>query len=113
MAWWGLIGGVVIGGLLWEWNGAIILGFFGWLAGIVIGSKKQAKAGSVVNAPVAPKAIEAPANRIDRLERTVMALEQRIARLETGSAATLSPAPSPASLEAVTPEPVPEPTALP
>ena len=118
MAWLGLIAGIVIGGLIWEWNGAIVLGFFGWLAGIIIGSKKQAKAGSAVNAPAPPKPAEAPANRIDRLERTVAALEQRIARLETGQAPIAAPVAEPATAEAVVPveappEPVPEPTMAP
>jgi len=105
MAWLGLIGGIVIGGLLWEWNGAIILGFFGWLAGIIIGSKKEKKTASVVNAPAAPRPVESPANRIDRLERTVAALESRIARLETGGA--------PIAFVEAAPEPIPAPAAAP
>ena len=90
MAWLGLIGGIVIGGLIWEWNGAVVLGFFGWLAGIVYGSRKQPQAGSAVNAPPAPKPVESPGNRIDRLERTVAALESRIARLEAGGVAPVA-----------------------
>ena len=51
----GLIGGIVIGGLLWGHEAAIILGFVGWLGGLIIGSRKKAKA---LSAPaVAPVSI--------------------------------------------------------
>jgi uncharacterized membrane protein len=118
MAWLGLIAGVVLGGLIWEWNGAVVLGFFGWLAGIILGSKKKAKGVSAVNAPVAAAPVESPANRIDRLERTVAALEQRIKRLETGMPPAVAPHPAiaeaPPPVEAIVPpERIAEPHAAP
>src|SRR5688572_27660281 len=94
MAWLGLIAGVVIGGLIWDWNGAVVLGFFGWLAGIIIGASKKPKTASAVNVPAAaPRPVESPANRIDRLERTVAALESRLSRLESGVAPIAAAAP--------------------
>jgi uncharacterized membrane protein len=83
MAWIGLIGGIVVGALGWGWNGAVVLGFIGWLAGIIIGASRKPKAPAAARAVTMP---ETPATRIDRLERTVAALDARIARLESGAA---------------------------
>jgi uncharacterized membrane protein len=130
MAWWGLIGGLVAGGLGWGWSGAIVLGFVGWLAGIIIGSKKSA-------APVAaakPPVTESTADRIERLERTILSLQMRVEKLEGGDVVTtqlvaaaeeaareaieVSVAPERAAVEAVeaahaTPPVAPEPPPVP
>ena len=73
----GLIAGLIVGGMGWGWSGAVVLGFIGWLAGVIAGSKKSA-------APVTPQRtmVEAPSTRMERLERSVAALERRLARLE-------------------------------
>ena len=84
MAWMGLIAGAVMGGLTWGWSGAVVLGFVGWLAGIIIGSRKP-------SAPVATPAhapVESTAERLERLERTVMSLQMRVEKLEGGDVVT-------------------------
>src|SRR6185436_8801169 len=75
-------GGAVIGALAWGWSGAVVLGFVGWLAGIIAGSRKQPQTGPIVP-PV--KVPETPAARMDRLEKTVASLEARLERLEGGA----------------------------
>ena len=77
MTWLGLIGGIVLGGLIWGWPGAFTLGFLGWLGGFIIGSAR--KSAKPVEAPVQ---VESTAQRLSRLERSVASLETRLARLE-------------------------------
>ena len=43
MIWTGLIVGVVVGALIGELQGAVTLGFLGWLAGVIIKSQRQSK----------------------------------------------------------------------
>ena len=88
MAWMiGLVGGLILGGAIWGWSGAIVLGFVGWLGGIIVGSRKSSQ--SVVTKP-AKTPIESTAARMERLERSVMALEARLERLEGGAVVTTS-----------------------
>src|SRR6185369_14917296 len=104
MAWLGLILGAIVGGLGWGWSGAVVLAFIGWLAGIIIGSKKQAATAPTTVVKPAP---QTPETRIERLEKTVAALEARLAKLEVGGVeAPAAPAPlvpSPAEEETLPP----------
>ena len=43
MMWLGLVGGIVGGGLIWGIEGAVVLGFLGWLAGLIIQSNRAAR----------------------------------------------------------------------
>jgi uncharacterized membrane protein len=105
MAWLGLILGAIVGGLGWGWSGAVVLAFIGWLAGIIIGSKKQAA--TPTQTTVVKPAPQTPDTRLERLEKTVAALEARLARLEVGGVeAPVAPAPlvpSPAEEETLPP----------
>jgi uncharacterized membrane protein len=92
MMWLGLVIGVVVGALVAELKGAIILGFLGWLVGFTIGAaRKHSQQPSVVVTPgaVAP-GTTAPADslavRIERLERRYASMEARLARIEAGAA---------------------------
>jgi len=42
MMWAGLALGIVVGAVLWNLPGAVILGFIGWLAGVIVDSKRAA-----------------------------------------------------------------------
>jgi hypothetical protein len=78
MMWLGLAIGVAVGGLLWNLKGALLLGFIGWLAGLIIGSnRKQAGQPVAVTAPNDSVAV-----RLERLERRYAQLEARLARME-------------------------------
>ena len=41
MMWIGLIVGAVLGGLIFGLEGAIVLGFIGWLGGLIIKSSRE------------------------------------------------------------------------
>ena len=97
MAWLGLFGGIVVGGLVWGWNGAVVLGFIGWLAGIIVGSRRAKSAEAAKPAPIVR---ETQAARLDRLERTLAALDARLARLEAGAVPVASPSPTLAAMAA-------------
>jgi uncharacterized membrane protein len=74
MWFWGLLLGLILGGAAFGFNGAVIMGFLGWFAGLIFGGKK--------------KAAEEPAPRIDRLsalEMRLEALERRLSKLERGA----------------------------
>ena len=43
MVWIGLIGGIIIGALIGELQGAIVLGFVGWLVGLIVKSGRESK----------------------------------------------------------------------
>jgi uncharacterized membrane protein len=121
MMWLGLIGGIVVGGLLWNLEGAIVLGFLGWLAGLIIKSNRAALGpaatpmppgtgtGQVLGTGVGQVTAADHANwtledRVAWLERRVVDLEKRLA----GSRPTLE-----REQAVATPPPVPEPEAAP
>ena len=74
MIWIGLAVGIVLGAAFWGLEGAVVLGFIGWLAGVVLHSRRRD-----ASAPAAPvvrrESLEA---RVARLERTVASLELRL-----------------------------------
>jgi uncharacterized membrane protein len=68
MMWLGLLVGLVLGGL---WNGfetAMALGFVGWLAGLIAGTVRKAKA--------------EPSERMQMIERRLASIEKRLAKIE-------------------------------
>ena len=102
MIWIGLGLGVAIGAVFWGLNGAVVLGFIGWLAGVIIQSQRRAPAAI---AKVAPK--ETMEARMQRLERAVAQLEARLARLDPAAQESLPT--SAAVQETPAPQPAPEP----
>ncbi|MEO7743917.1 MAG: DUF2339 domain-containing protein [Usitatibacter sp.] len=80
MIWIGLVGGVIVGSAINGFEGAFIGGFLGWLAGVVIKSRKQANAAAPVAVSVPVR--ETVETRVQRLEKAVARLEARLARLE-------------------------------
>src|SRR5690348_5916569 len=81
MMWAGLALGIVVGAVLWNLPGAVILGFIGWLAGVIVDSKRAA-ARRPVGAPPRPVLGEPLPVRLDRMERTLVSLEARMGRIE-------------------------------
>ncbi len=75
MIWIGLVVGIVIGAGLWGMPGAVVLGFFGWLAGVIVKSRSRDVAASIPAAQARPETLEA---RVMRLERAVALLEARV-----------------------------------
>jgi uncharacterized membrane protein len=74
MMWIGLLLGIVIGATQWGWRGAVVLGFLGWLGGVVVASRRS---------PAAPRSVVPPGpDRLGRLERSVARIEARLAQLE-------------------------------
>ncbi len=101
--WIGLLLGVVVGAALWRLEGAIVLGFFGWLIGVVVDARKRGKPERVKTpAPAQAASLQA---RVARLEVTVERLESELKALRGDAPA----APSVASDSVV--EEVPEPAA--
>lgn len=85
MSWLGLFAGIVVGAAIWGWPGALVLAFFGWLAGIVIGSRSAKSKPAPASAP-RPVAAEQPVGvRLERLERGLARIEERLAKLEGAS----------------------------
>ena len=85
MIWIGLVVGLIVGGVIKGFEGAVIGGFLGWLAGVVIKSRNSANAESApspVPVPTAAPMRETVEARVQRLEKTVARLEARLARLE-------------------------------
>ena len=81
MMWAGLALGIVVGAVLWNLPGAVILGFIGWLAGVIVDSKRAA-ARRPAEAPPRPLLGEPLPVRLDRMERTLASLEARMGRIE-------------------------------
>lgn len=93
MIWIGLAVGVAAGAALWGLEGAVVLGFIGWLGGVIVKSRRRDAPAPV--AAAMPVTVEA---RVQRLEKTLAVLESRIARLEpqaAEAAPTIIPAESP------------------
>jgi uncharacterized membrane protein len=87
----GLIGGIVVGAIFWDVEGAILLGFGGFIAGIIIGANRKSKArdGAAVQAPVVARApavaqaIEATQlQRMQHIEARLAEVESRLATLD-------------------------------
>jgi hypothetical protein len=72
--WIGLLVGVVVGAALWRIEGAIVLGFFGWLVGVIVDSRKRGETGS-------PEADRGPPSR-SRSMCGWRSSRPRLARLE-------------------------------
>ncbi|HUL55603.1 MAG TPA: DUF2339 domain-containing protein, partial [Usitatibacter sp.] len=110
MMWLGLIGGLVVGAVLWGAPGAIVLGFFGWLTGLIVKSHQRGPSAPVAPAATKPVAVkETLEERVQRLERTVAQLQ---ARLGEGPAEQPEPVTVPLEPEAAASEMLPEPPAV-
>lgn len=100
MMWIGLVLGVIVGAALAGVQGALVAGFLGWLGGLIVGSnRKQAASGAQ------PPRKESFDERMERLERTVADLQERLARIEPPvipGAAEAAPAVVPGAAEAAT-----------
>lgn len=72
----GLLLGLTLGGAAWGLGGAVVLGFIGWLTGLILGGKKNAAADSV--------SAQEPRDRLSQIEMRLEAMERRIARVERG-----------------------------
>ena len=103
MIWIGLALGIGIGAALWGLEGAVVLGFVGWLAGVVAKSRRHP-----APAPVAPARPETMDARVERLERTLAQLEARLARLEPAAAEVAPAAAEVAPASETAPESEPE-----
>jgi len=80
MMWIGLVVGVVVGGLVWGMEGAVTLGFIGWLAGVIIKSSQKAQLPAVT--VQTPTAAQRPSTESWTIEDRVARLEATVARLE-------------------------------
>ena len=113
MIWIGLLVGIAVGAALWGFQGALVLGFFGWLTGLVLKSRKTPQA--PVAAATAPR--ETLYARVERLERTVAELKERLDAQHAPPPAVIEPAPEPEPepivAEVVEPPPVAPPPAPP
>ncbi len=79
MVWLGLILGIVIGAVAWGAPGAIVLGFIGWLTGLIIKSNQKGPPAKPVVPATPMRHTETIEERVARLERTVAGLEARLA----------------------------------
>lgn len=74
MVWIGFLLGVGIGYSFWGFQGALVLGFLGWLTGLIVKSNQRSAAERVG---------KVPANAAPPLQVRVAALEARVAELES------------------------------
>ena len=81
MSWLGLFAGILVGAAFWGVPGALVLGFFGWLAGIIFGSRSARAKPAPASAP-RPVAEQPVGVRLERLERGLARIEERLAKLE-------------------------------
>lgn len=65
----GMLIGLILGGLAWGFSGAVVLGFFGFIGGLIFGNRGK------------PDSI-APTDRLSALEQRVAQLEGRLAQYE-------------------------------
>jgi uncharacterized membrane protein len=84
MMWLGLFMGVVLGALWHGFNTAVVLGFIGWLVGLIAGSMR--------------KKDEPLADRVHRLEQRIEKLETRLKRFESPAAVAPEAQPAPAAV---------------
>lgn len=68
----GLLVGLILGGAAWGFNGAVTMGFLGWLAGLIWGGKSKAQTSKQAE----------HVDRLSVLEQRFELLERRIAGLE-------------------------------
>ena len=83
--WIGLLVGIVVGAALWKLEGAIVLGFFGWIIGVIIDSRKRGKSQPVTTAAPGTQVVSLQ-SRVARLEIAVERLEKQLATLKSGGA---------------------------
>lgn len=90
MIWLGLFGGLIVGGLIGDFRGAVTLGFLGAIGGFIVKSHRQSKAAAAAGARAVPEQGHTGARpgpgagsgleeRVARLEATVARLEARLA----------------------------------
>ena len=92
MMWIGLAAGFAIGALIGGLPGAVVLGFVGWLAGLVFSSLRKPKSAPVSMVTGAPgPAARAPAGtleaRVVELETALARVERRLSQLDGGTLA--------------------------
>src|SRR5258706_2206339 len=107
-----IIIGIVAGGIFWGINGAITLGFIGWLAGMIVQAQRR-PAQPPAAAPPAPeaRALDPMEARLSALEKRYAALEARVTRFEFGAPAAdiAMTREEPQPLQPVAPTPTPQP----
>ncbi|MDX2217834.1 MAG: DUF2339 domain-containing protein [Burkholderiales bacterium] len=74
----GMLLGLVLGGLAWGFDGAVVLGFLGFIGGLIFSNRGKQ------NAPAAT-------DRLSVLEQRVAQLEERLARFERGKQPVVEP----------------------
>ena len=100
MMWIGLVAGVVLGLIAGRWEAAVVLGFLGWLTGLIIGAQRKARERD---------AFTALQQRVERLEEEVRALKREAPRVAVAQTAVQAPQ----EPEVAVPEYVPEPENVP
>lgn len=68
----GLLAGLILGAVLFGFEGAVICGFLGWVVGLVLGPKNKTVA----------EAQAGKADRLSAIEQRLLAIEQRLAAVE-------------------------------
>ena len=86
--WIGLLIGVVLGAAVGGLPGAIVMGFFGWLVGVIINANKRGESKPVEQKTPNQLSLQ---SRVARLEITVEQLQKRLVQLEGGE--VVAPAP--------------------
>jgi len=102
MIWIGLVVGLVVGAAIDGLQGAVIGGFLGWLAGVVIKSQRTPSAPASIAVPVR----ETVEIRVQRLETTVAQLEARLAMLEPEASLSLGRGPGRGSADEIAAAPL-------
>ena len=77
MVWIGLFLGIGVGAATWGLEGALVLGFFGWLIGLVIKSRQAPPKPATPAVGAMPR--ETLTERVQKLERRVAQLERQLA----------------------------------
>jgi uncharacterized membrane protein len=87
----GLVGGIIVGAMLGGAGAAIILGFIGFLGGLILRSSKKDAAKELAATPVAPVPRLEPDARMLRIEQRLAEVEARLAALDGATAASREP----------------------